>query len=434
MSAPAVTVIIPTYNWSAALRCSVASVLAQTRRDFELLVVGDACTDDSEEVIRAFADRRVQWHNLPSRGRSQSGPNNHGVSLARGEFIAYLGHDDLWHPDHLRTLLDRQFATGADLVCAMALLFGPPESGIRAVTGALVDGEDHPDNFYPPSSILHRRSLIERAGPWRAPEDLPSPVDCELLARMRRHGARITGTGRLTAFKFNAAWRRDSYRRRDTGEQERLLARLRADPSAVIAEELEGVARAAREKRLIDVRMPDSAEAAPGAYYRHNLRSRGLDDAESVPLVERRRFRLDDQVSALDWHAVESSPAWGSFRWTGPSPASLIVLPVRAPEHTRITLQVLNWYGADLGDELTLRVNGRPVVFTCEGDSRPAVRLCGVVSRDRGEGDGPMRIHLETRVMRCPHFLHGSADERWLGVCVNWVDVEPADRGGPAGI
>ena len=68
-------------------------------------MVGDACTDDSEEVVRSFADPRVRWENLEENSGSQSGPNNRGLALARGELIAYQGHDDVWHPYHLATLV-----------------------------------------------------------------------------------------------------------------------------------------------------------------------------------------------------------------------------------------------------------------------------------------------------------------------------------------
>ena len=62
---PRVTVVIPTFNWSTVLPYSIGSVLRQTFADFELLVIGDGCTDDSEAVVRAVGDARVRWLNLP---------------------------------------------------------------------------------------------------------------------------------------------------------------------------------------------------------------------------------------------------------------------------------------------------------------------------------------------------------------------------------
>jgi glycosyltransferase involved in cell wall biosynthesis len=64
--APLVTVVIPTFNWSAVLRYSIHSALWQTYSNVEVLVVGDGCTDDSEQVVGSFADSRVRVGALPS--------------------------------------------------------------------------------------------------------------------------------------------------------------------------------------------------------------------------------------------------------------------------------------------------------------------------------------------------------------------------------
>ncbi|HKO55667.1 MAG TPA: glycosyltransferase family A protein [Thermoanaerobaculia bacterium] len=82
---PRVTVIMATYNWSSVLPYSIGSALLQTFADFELLVVGDGCTDDSEAVVNARDDRRVRWINLPVNSGHQSTPNNEGLRQARGE-------------------------------------------------------------------------------------------------------------------------------------------------------------------------------------------------------------------------------------------------------------------------------------------------------------------------------------------------------------
>src|SRR5262245_18234397 len=100
-AAPRVSVIIATYNRSRVLRFAIRSVLWQSMPDFELTVVGDCCTDESADAVASFEDARVQWHNLPYNSGHQSAPNNRGLELARGEYVDYLGHDDLWHPTHL---------------------------------------------------------------------------------------------------------------------------------------------------------------------------------------------------------------------------------------------------------------------------------------------------------------------------------------------
>jgi glycosyltransferase involved in cell wall biosynthesis len=121
---PRVTVIIATYNWSAVLAHSVASVLDQTFADFELLVVGDGCTDDSGDVVTALGDPRVHWHNLPENTGHQSAPNNEGIRMAEGDLIAYLGHDDLWLPNHLEVLVNA-IDGGAEIAHGMTLTVTP---------------------------------------------------------------------------------------------------------------------------------------------------------------------------------------------------------------------------------------------------------------------------------------------------------------------
>ena len=111
---PKVSVIIATYNKASALRYAIDSVLWQTFSDYELWVIGDACTDESEQLVTSYGDPRVFWHNLPQNSGYQSAPNNEGLRRARGEYVAYLNHDDLWLPNHLQVLLDRIEESGAD--------------------------------------------------------------------------------------------------------------------------------------------------------------------------------------------------------------------------------------------------------------------------------------------------------------------------------
>src|SRR5215213_5959006 len=168
---PRLTVIIPTYNWSSVLPYSIGSALRQTFSDFEVLVVGDGCADDSESVVKAIDDERVRWINLPVNAGHQSAPNNEGLRQARGDVIAYLGHDDLWLPHHLSCLL-AAIGAGADIA------FGITERIVPGVASAPAPPRLKyvPGQWIPPTGVVHRRRVVERVGGWgdyRALADLP---------------------------------------------------------------------------------------------------------------------------------------------------------------------------------------------------------------------------------------------------------------------
>src|SRR4051794_21497299 len=100
MESPLVTVICPTYNRKATLEWALRSVLNQGLNGFEVWVIGDGCTDGSEEVVIALNDPRLNWLNLPVNTGSQTEPNNEGLRRAQGRYISFIGHDDLWFPWH----------------------------------------------------------------------------------------------------------------------------------------------------------------------------------------------------------------------------------------------------------------------------------------------------------------------------------------------
>jgi glycosyltransferase involved in cell wall biosynthesis len=222
---PRVSIIVPTYNWSAVLPFSIASALEQSFDDFELLVIGDGCTDDSGEVVAAAGDPRVQWANLPANSGHQSAPNNEGLRRARGELVAYLGHDDLWLPHHLACLV-AAIDAGADMAFGMVRMVpAAPE-----VQASALAGRYRPGAWVAPTATVHRRALSERLGGWRDHRRLGADPETELWQRFHAAGARIEGVKRLTAVKFPASARRGVYRERPHHEQAAWLARIRAEP------------------------------------------------------------------------------------------------------------------------------------------------------------------------------------------------------------
>ena len=213
---PRVTAIIPTFNFSSVLPYSIGSVLRQTFTDFELLVIGDGCTDDSENVVHGIGDPRIRWINLPTNSGHQSAVNNEGLRQARGELIAYLGHDDLWLPHHLAVLVAAADA-GADMSYGITEQV-PPDGG-RPVPAPDRLGDYVHGLWIPPSGVLHRRQAALDVGGW----PLFGEVDCDpelaLWERMHAAGYKIVFVPRLVAVKFPAAWRRDIYKNRTVDQQ-----------------------------------------------------------------------------------------------------------------------------------------------------------------------------------------------------------------------
>ena len=98
--APRVTVFVPVYNRAHVLRETLDSVLAQTFGDFELLVLDDGSTDGSPDVARAISDPRVRVE-VHERNRGIPATRNHGLDLARGEYLAVVDSDDVSLPERL---------------------------------------------------------------------------------------------------------------------------------------------------------------------------------------------------------------------------------------------------------------------------------------------------------------------------------------------
>lgn len=245
---PAVTVVIATYNRSETLALALRSVLAQDLADFEVRVVGDGCTDDSEAVVRALGDPRVHWHGRAEHTGSQARPNDEGLARARGRHVAYLGHDDLWLPWHLSTLVRRLEETGADCASALAALIGP--DGVR-FPSAVIPLRGGGADWYagPPSCCMHRRAVALDAGGWPDPDRIATAVDNAFWNRLHAHGARFALAPRLTTLKFPSLMFRTSYATHDASAQASWWARVQADPAAAEHELLTALAVAATFER-----------------------------------------------------------------------------------------------------------------------------------------------------------------------------------------
>lgn len=110
-----VSVVIPCFNAARFVGRTIESVLAQTYSTFELIVVDDKSTDESVEIVESYArtDCRVRLIRLQKNAGAPAAPRNTGVVAARGDWVAFLDADDLWHPRKLELQMQALNAHGA---------------------------------------------------------------------------------------------------------------------------------------------------------------------------------------------------------------------------------------------------------------------------------------------------------------------------------
>lgn len=109
-----VSVIIPTYNRGKVITRSIDSVLNQTYKDLELIIVDDCSTDNTQEIVRQIDDPRVTYICL-EENQGACVARNVGIAKARGEVIAFQDSDDEWHCDKLAVQIEVMKKTNADV-------------------------------------------------------------------------------------------------------------------------------------------------------------------------------------------------------------------------------------------------------------------------------------------------------------------------------
>lgn len=226
---PLLSVCIYTYN-RAALLCERAlpSVLRQTYENWEAVIVGDGCTDDTAERIAALGDERIRFYNREQNGPYSADPlerslaagtfaANEAFARSRGRWIACQNDDDDWTDDHLAVLLAEAQRTHAELVYGRMRVaihgtgeesgFGswPPSLGNFAFQGALHHGDLR---GYRVDSDAYKRG---------------EPGDWNLARRMLEAGVRFAflprdvGTYHLAEGHIHQAWWSEHARHRNSG-------------------------------------------------------------------------------------------------------------------------------------------------------------------------------------------------------------------------
>ena len=396
--APTVSVIMATYNRSNLLRYSIGSVLRSDFSDFELIVVGDGCTDDTEDIVRGFADPRIRFVNLPTNSGAQSVPNNAGIELACGRYILFLNHDDLYFEDHISSSLAFMHRTGADIAWSPALVLeksgresGPPdpEHDVIGLGGFVGTSGFDPQTFIIASSWIVRSDVCRAVGPWCDPETTRLSPSQEWLFRAHRQGRRLTYHRHISVLCIYGGTRKHSYLIRSSPEHERawlwitggealrraLLECATLEQSAQLKSDRDWLMRFRAEGRFPLYASLRSAcfgtlactRSRSNGYSKGPAKATGLHKSEASPGRPRRLPRVRSSISGPTRpsriSAAAGIAAKAIGRWTANRTAEILFSVALGPSE-------------DLAHEdLALEVAGRPlshpetVVFELNGNT-----------------------------------------------------------------
>lgn len=193
------SIVIATYNRAEFLKKCLSSLLAQTDRDFEVLVCDDGSTDNTREIVDQYTDRLDLKYFLLERSGAPAGPRNHGIRQAQGEWICFLDSDDSWTPNKLREA--RQYLGDFDVIYhQLTRVDDKKETGM--IGGATSSWEDilTLGNPIPTSSAVVRKSYLDKIGLFNV--SLKSVEDGDLWIRMFQAGARFVYIPKKLGFYY----------------------------------------------------------------------------------------------------------------------------------------------------------------------------------------------------------------------------------------
>jgi glycosyltransferase involved in cell wall biosynthesis len=195
-----VSIIMPAHNQEKYIGDAINSVLSQTYSNWELVIVDDGSVDDTAKVISNYTDLRIRYIHRPNKGVCEA--RNLGISEAKGELVAFLDADDLFHPDKLRAQVD--------------FLNAHPDIGLVFVSriemdqnGNYLNFYSHPDEItlssvvlgfpFAPSELVVRRHWIRKVGGFD--HSFVINEDREWYIRLILAGCRCQGVQRFLSYR-----------------------------------------------------------------------------------------------------------------------------------------------------------------------------------------------------------------------------------------
>jgi len=184
-----VSVITSTFNRDKRLKKAIESVLRQSFKEFEYVIVDDGSTDSTQEVVKSFNDPRIRYIRRPKNFGKDTRPKNEGILASKGEYISFLDDDNTFRPDHLQVLVNE-----LDNNPEIALVYGnrwvtdedkqrPPMMGF---TSDFKPTYLLQRNYIDTSEVMVRRESLFEVGGFD--ESLSKYIDRNLWVRLEKCG------------------------------------------------------------------------------------------------------------------------------------------------------------------------------------------------------------------------------------------------------
>ena len=199
MKSPFFSVIIPTFNRAEKLTMCLDSVLTQTFTNYEIVMIDNGSTDNTEKMIlEKYGDSIIRYYWQKGSG-SPANPRNQGIRKARGGWVSFLDSDDVWYPEKLESVFDEiQTQSDVDVICHNEMLCDKMNQKTKNISHVRIANDLYKSmllegNCLSPSATTIKKSfLTKKELLFNESPDFAIVDDYDLWLRMAKNGATFT--------------------------------------------------------------------------------------------------------------------------------------------------------------------------------------------------------------------------------------------------
>lgn len=190
LDTPLISVVIPTFNREKILPRAIKSVLNQTYKNLELIIVDDGSTDNTDKIVRGFSDTRIRYYKQ-KLNRGGAAARNVGIKLSKGELISFQDSDDEWLPEKLERQVKKfnEVSDDVGVICCGYEFIYERTKEVVSKSIPVEKGDVYKimltNNYTGPLAVLMKAACLEKVGLFD--EEMPCCHDWDLWIRVARH-------------------------------------------------------------------------------------------------------------------------------------------------------------------------------------------------------------------------------------------------------